>query len=121
MIWANIEFHCLRTVFFGVYKCWGPGAATIRGVPLAQELDFESAHLFLVNSFVNGRHWITPSDALLTDNIPINQRKKKLHRKLHSYSLSNTIDVIISFFSGFNHRKFIHSIFNKRYFFLLGN
>lgn len=77
MIWANIEFHCLRTMFFGVYKCWGPGAATIRGVPLAQELDFESAHLFLVNSFVNGRHWITPSDALLTDNIPINQRKKK--------------------------------------------
>ncbi|KAG5003224.1 hypothetical protein JHK84_027473 [Glycine max] len=94
--WDDIDWNTSnnnKTMFFGVYKCWGPGAATIRGVPLAQELDFESAHLFLVNSFVNGRHWITPSDALLTDNIPINQRKKKLHRKLHSYSLSNTIDL----------------------------
>ncbi|ESW27651.1 hypothetical protein PHAVU_003G220500 [Phaseolus vulgaris] len=52
-----------KTVFFGVYKCWGPGAAAIRGVPLAQELDFESAHPFLVKSFVNGRHWMAPSDA----------------------------------------------------------
>ncbi|XP_014510243.1 probable pectinesterase 68 [Vigna radiata var. radiata] len=52
-----------KTVFFGVYKCWGPGAAAIRGVPLAKELDFESAHPFLVKSFVNGKHWMTPSDA----------------------------------------------------------
>ncbi|KAG5126397.1 hypothetical protein JHK82_027232 [Glycine max] len=77
--WDDIDWNTSnnnKTMFFGVYKCWGPGAVTIRGVPLAQELDFESAHLFLVNSFVNGRHWIAPSDALLTDNIPINQRKK---------------------------------------------
>ncbi|TKY55448.1 pectinesterase 68 [Spatholobus suberectus] len=52
-----------KTVFFGVYKCWGPGAAAVRGGPLAQELDFESAHPFLVKSFVNGRHWIVPPDA----------------------------------------------------------
>ncbi|KAK7265928.1 hypothetical protein RJT34_33553 [Clitoria ternatea] len=52
-----------KTVFFGVYKCWGPGAVAIRRGPLAQELDFESAHRFLVKSFVNGRHWIAPYDA----------------------------------------------------------
>lgn len=52
-----------RTVFFGVYKCWGPGAGAVRGVSWARELDFESAHPFLVKSFVNGRHWIAPSDA----------------------------------------------------------
>ncbi|KHN44067.1 Putative pectinesterase 68 [Glycine soja] len=40
-----------RTVFFGVYKYRGPGAAAIRGVPLAQELDLESAHPFLVQEF----------------------------------------------------------------------
>ncbi|GAV88205.1 Pectinesterase domain-containing protein, partial [Cephalotus follicularis] len=52
-----------KTVFFGVYKCWGPGAAAVSGVSWARELDFESAHPFLVKSFVNGRHWIAPLDA----------------------------------------------------------
>ncbi|WJZ82456.1 hypothetical protein VitviT2T_002215 [Vitis vinifera] len=52
-----------KTVFFGVYKCWGPGAEAVRGVTWARELDFETAHPFLVKSFVNGRHWIAPSDA----------------------------------------------------------
>ncbi|KAG5039781.1 hypothetical protein JHK82_011929 [Glycine max] len=42
---------CKETVFFGVYKYRGPGAAAIRGVPLAQELDLESAHPFLVQEF----------------------------------------------------------------------
>lgn len=52
-----------RTVFFGVYKCWGPGADAVRGVSWAQELDFDSAHPFIRKSFVNGRHWIAPNDA----------------------------------------------------------
>ncbi|XP_022719159.1 probable pectinesterase 68 [Durio zibethinus] len=52
-----------KTVFFGVYKCWGPGAAAVRGVSWARELDFDAAHPFLVKSFVNGRHWIAPWDA----------------------------------------------------------
>ncbi|GAB4834990.1 Probable pectinesterase 68 [Ancistrocladus abbreviatus] len=52
-----------KTVFFGVFKCWGPGAAAVRGVSWARELDYDSAHPFLAKSFVNGRHWIAPSDA----------------------------------------------------------
>ncbi|KAK9103000.1 hypothetical protein Sjap_020254 [Stephania japonica] len=52
-----------KTVFFGVYKCWGPGAEAVRGVSWARELDFDTAHPFLAKSFVNGRHWIAPSDA----------------------------------------------------------
>ncbi|OMO59669.1 Pectinesterase, catalytic [Corchorus capsularis] len=52
-----------KTVFFGVYKCWGPGAAAVRGVSWARELDFDTAHPFLAKSFVNGRHWIAPWDA----------------------------------------------------------
>lgn len=59
---AELVWLC-RTVFFGVYKCWGPGAEAVRGVTWARELDFETAHPFLVKSFVNGRHWIAPSDA----------------------------------------------------------
>ncbi|OAY65918.1 probable pectinesterase 68 [Ananas comosus] len=52
-----------KTVFFGLYKCWGPGAGAVHGVPWARELDFATARPFLVKSFVNGRHWLNPSDA----------------------------------------------------------
>ncbi|MFS7962324.1 putative pectinesterase [Helianthus anomalus] len=55
--------HNRWTVFFGVYRCWGPGAAALRGVSWARELNYDSAHKFLAKSFVNGRHWIAPSDA----------------------------------------------------------
>ncbi|XP_010919565.1 probable pectinesterase 68 [Elaeis guineensis] len=51
-----------KTAFFGVYKCWGPGVAAVRGVAWARELDYETAHPFLAKSFVNGRHWLGPSD-----------------------------------------------------------
>ncbi|KAE8713798.1 putative pectinesterase 68 [Hibiscus syriacus] len=57
--WGHVNNNN-KTVFFGVYKCWGPGAAT---VSRDRELDFETAHPFLAKSFVNGRHWIAPSDA----------------------------------------------------------
>ncbi|KAI3962613.1 hypothetical protein MKW98_008480 [Papaver atlanticum] len=52
-----------KTAFFGVYKSWGPGANAVRGVSWARELDYETAHPFIAKSFVNGRHWIAPSDA----------------------------------------------------------
>ncbi|XP_021752854.1 probable pectinesterase 68 [Chenopodium quinoa] len=52
-----------KTAFFGVYKCWGPGAAAVSGTSWARELDFDTAHPFLAKSFVNARHWIANSDA----------------------------------------------------------
>ncbi|KAE8671751.1 putative pectinesterase 68 [Hibiscus syriacus] len=30
-----------KTAFFGVYKCWGPGAPAVRGVSWAKELEFD--------------------------------------------------------------------------------
>lgn len=60
--WDHVD-NKNKTVFFGVYKCWGPGAEAVRGVSWARELDFQSAHPFIRKSFVNGRHWIAPSDA----------------------------------------------------------
>ncbi|KAF8379234.1 hypothetical protein HHK36_028666 [Tetracentron sinense] len=60
---AHLFLSTLRTVFFGVYKCWGPGAAAVLGVSWAQELDYDSAYPFLVESFVNGKQWIAPTDA----------------------------------------------------------
>lgn len=52
-----------KTVFFGVYRCWGPGAESVRSASWARELDYKAARPFLVKSFVNGRHWLGPSDA----------------------------------------------------------
>ncbi|KAG2261768.1 hypothetical protein Bca4012_013538 [Brassica carinata] len=52
-----------KTAFFGVYNCYGPGAAATTGVSWARALDYESAHPFIAKSFVNGRHWIAPRDA----------------------------------------------------------
>ncbi|PKA64169.1 putative pectinesterase 68 [Apostasia shenzhenica] len=52
-----------KTVFFGVYRCWGPGADSVRRASWARELDDDEARPFLVKSFVNGRHWLGPSDA----------------------------------------------------------
>lgn len=52
----------IRTAFFGVYNCYGPGAAATRGVSWARALDYDSAHRFIAKSFVNGRHWIAPKD-----------------------------------------------------------
>ncbi|KAK8520831.1 hypothetical protein V6N12_004757 [Hibiscus sabdariffa] len=65
LIWINGNYNSedRRTAFFGVYKCLGPGAAAVRGVSWAKELEFEEAHPFLAKSFVNGRHWIAPWDA----------------------------------------------------------
>ncbi|XP_074584110.1 putative pectinesterase 68 [Curcuma longa] len=51
-----------KTAFFGVYRCYGPGSAAVRGVSWARELDYETARPFIAQSFVNGRHWLEPSD-----------------------------------------------------------
>ncbi|XP_042440162.1 probable pectinesterase 68 isoform X1 [Zingiber officinale] len=51
-----------KTAFFGVYRCFGPGSAAVRGVSWARELDYEMARPFIAQSFVNGRHWLEPSD-----------------------------------------------------------
>ncbi|KAM5572890.1 putative pectinesterase 68 [Rosa sericea] len=61
--WDDWNTTSTKTDFLGVYKCWGPGAEALRGLSYAPELDFDLAHPFLRKSFVNGRHWIAPSDA----------------------------------------------------------
>ena len=83
-----------RTLFYGVYKCRGPGAATVRGVSWARELDYETARPFLVKSFVNGRHWLGPSDAWSWIE-PITTLLSIQNSSFHlfdSYSYSNACD-----------------------------
>ncbi|KMZ67377.1 pectin methylesterase, family CE8 [Zostera marina] len=52
-----------KTAFFGVYKCYGPGAATVRGASWVRHLDYGDARRFMSKSFVNGRHWLGVSEA----------------------------------------------------------
>jgi hypothetical protein len=63
IIIIKLRFVGCRTVLLGAYKCQGPGAEVLKAVSWAPELDFNSAHPFLVKSFVNGRHWIALSDS----------------------------------------------------------
>jgi len=45
-------------VFFGQYKCWGPGANTTQRVPWAYDLTPAQAKPFLSVNFINGKSWL---------------------------------------------------------------
>lgn len=49
---------CCRTVFYGQYKCKGPGASFAGRVSWARELTDEEAKPFISLSFIDGSEWI---------------------------------------------------------------
>uniref|UniRef100_A0A7N0SWU7 Pectinesterase n=1 Tax=Kalanchoe fedtschenkoi TaxID=63787 RepID=A0A7N0SWU7_KALFE len=49
-----------RTVFYGEYKNWGPGADMSRRVDYARRLSDEEARRFLRAGFIDGTAWINP-------------------------------------------------------------
>ena len=51
-----------RTIFFGVYKYYGPRVATVV-VSWVHELTPKESRPFFVKSYVNGRNWIQEPDA----------------------------------------------------------
>ncbi|MCO5582654.1 hypothetical protein L7F22_036552 [Adiantum nelumboides] len=46
-----------ETVFFGEYKCWGPGAQPRWRVSWSRQLTFQEARPFLSLGFINGHKW----------------------------------------------------------------
>ncbi|XVE56066.1 hypothetical protein DITRI_Ditri03aG0207200 [Diplodiscus trichospermus] len=46
------------TVFYGEYKCYGPGANTKRRVEWSQKLTNKEAELFLTKDMIGGKSWI---------------------------------------------------------------
>eukprot|EP01018_Ginkgo_biloba_P011107 Gb_23209 [translate_table: standard] len=50
------------TVFFGLYRCYGPGARAARRISWARELTRTEVKPFLMKSFINGKHWIEDFD-----------------------------------------------------------
>ncbi|KAI5074771.1 hypothetical protein GOP47_0010732 [Adiantum capillus-veneris] len=46
-----------ETVFFGEYKCWGPGAQPRWRVSWSRKLSFQEARPFLSLGFINGHKW----------------------------------------------------------------
>lgn len=48
----------LSTVYFGQYRCWGPGADTSQRVKWARELTFQEAAPLMTSGFIGGRYWL---------------------------------------------------------------
>ena len=57
--WADV-FSCWmrRTVFYGQYKCSGPGANHAGRVDWSRELTDEEAKPFISLSFIDGLEWL---------------------------------------------------------------
>ncbi|KAG9449668.1 hypothetical protein H6P81_009633 [Aristolochia fimbriata] len=49
-----------RTVFYGEYKCYGPGARRSGRVGWSRELSSQEAAPFLSKSLIDGTHWLRP-------------------------------------------------------------
>lgn len=57
--WSDFGFPQRdHEVFFGQYKCWGPGANTTQRVPWAFDLTPVQAKPFLSVNFINGKSWL---------------------------------------------------------------
>jgi pectinesterase len=57
--WSDFGFPQRdHEVFFGQYKCWGPGANTTQRVPWAYDLTSAQAKPFLSVNFINGKSWL---------------------------------------------------------------
>ena len=50
--------RCCRTVFYGQYKCTGPGANYAGRVQWSRELTDEEAKPFISLDFIDGLEWL---------------------------------------------------------------
>uniref|UniRef100_A0A804QYZ6 Pectinesterase n=1 Tax=Zea mays TaxID=4577 RepID=A0A804QYZ6_MAIZE len=53
-----VEQRCCRTVFYGQYKCTGPGATYAGRVAWSHELTDDEARPFVSLNFIDGNEWI---------------------------------------------------------------
>lgn len=51
-----------RTVYYGEYKCYGPGAKRVRRVQWSRSLTNQEAIPFMTKTMINGQDWIKASD-----------------------------------------------------------
>ncbi|KAJ6913825.1 pectinesterase 63 [Populus alba x Populus x berolinensis] len=48
------------TVYYGEYKCAGPGSSSFGRVPYAKSLSKAEAKPFLSMTYINGNKWLIP-------------------------------------------------------------
>ncbi|KAJ0092124.1 hypothetical protein Patl1_25824 [Pistacia atlantica] len=53
-------FYNCKPVYYGEYKCWGPGGSSSGRAKFARMLSDEEAQSFLSTTFLNGNSWILP-------------------------------------------------------------
>lgn len=58
MLVPNSDVSFDRTVFYGQYKCSGPGAVTKERVKWSKELTSKQARPFSTISFIDGKDWL---------------------------------------------------------------
>ncbi|XP_010523318.1 PREDICTED: pectinesterase PPME1-like [Tarenaya hassleriana] len=60
----NTEKARQKTVFYGEYKCFGPGSHQEKRVPFTQDIDAQEAAHFLSLGYIQGSKWLLPPPAL---------------------------------------------------------
>ncbi|CAH2073697.1 unnamed protein product [Thlaspi arvense] len=53
-----------KTVFYGEYKCFGPGSHQAKRVPFTQDIDTTEAKRFLSLGYIQGSKWLLPPPTL---------------------------------------------------------
>ncbi|KAJ9537802.1 hypothetical protein OSB04_030535 [Centaurea solstitialis] len=59
-----------RTVYYGEYKCYGPGADRSKRVGWSRELSREESAPFLNKSMIGGRSWLRPTPTHFKKHLP---------------------------------------------------
>ncbi|CAH8295783.1 unnamed protein product [Eruca vesicaria subsp. sativa] len=49
-----------KTVFYGEYKCFGPGSHQEKRVPYTQDVDQNEVRPFLTLGYIKGSTWLLP-------------------------------------------------------------
>lgn len=60
LCWICLVYVVYSTVFYGQYKCYGPGARTSERVEWSRSLTSEEAAPFLTKDLIGGKSWIRP-------------------------------------------------------------
>ena len=66
------------TVYYGEYKCYGPGADREQRVEWSKQLSDEEATVFLSKDFIGGKDWLRPAPSHFK-NAPKQTQNKEIN------------------------------------------
>lgn len=63
-LYVNLHGWMSRTVFYGEYKCSGPGSRKEKRVKYTQDIDNIEANSFISLGYIQGSSWLLPPHSL---------------------------------------------------------